>query len=248
MAGYAAAFGLGTTVGPSVGALAARLGPIAPLIVVAGAGAIAGLLIWRFVPEATPPRERAPRPPLRVLDPRLRATLAFGVLSGIVTATQLQFIGFYTIDELGLGAEAGTAATGIVLTCGALASLFAQVVLIRRFKPSPRRMMRAAPPLILAGFAAIVLADTLPLLALGAALSGVGFGLSYPAFNADASLKVGGEEQGGAAGLAAAAGASGFVLSPPLGSLLYGWSHQAPFLFGILIAIVMALIAWTRRA
>ena len=248
MAGYAAAFGIGTTAGPSLGALGGRLGPVMPLVMVAVTGAAAVVLIWRFVPEATAPREREAAPKLALRDERLRTPLAYGLLSGIVTALQLQFIGFTTIDTLGLGEADGAAATGAVLTAGSAAALFSQLVLVRKLRPSTRRMMRAAPVFVILGFAVIAAASSLPAFVLGVAVSGLGLGMSYPAFNADASLRVERSEQGGAAGLAAAAGASGFIIAPVLGSALYALSPDAPFALGIALAGGMALIAWVRHA
>ena len=247
MAGYAAAFGTGTVVGPAIGGLGAVLGPVLPLLVVAATGAVSALLIWRFVPEATPPQARSDKAALRLTDPRLRTTLAYGLLSGIVTALQLQFIGFYTIDTLGLGTAEGAAATGVVLTGGAVASLAAQLT-VRFLRATTRRLMRVAPLLMLAGFVVITLGPSLPVIALGTVISGFGLGASYPAFNADASLRVDTDEQGGAAGLAAAAGASGFAVVPVIGSAAYQAAPDGPFLLGLVAASVMAVLAWFRRA
>ena len=247
LSGYAAAFGTGTVVGPSIGGLSAVTGPVVPLLVVALTGVVSALLIWRFVPEATPPRAQSGRAALGPLDPRLRTTLAYALLSGIVTATQLQFVGFYAIDTLGLGVAEGAAAVGVILTTAAIASLAAQVTLRFR-RPTPRRLMRLAPILVLIGFTVIVVGASVPVIALGAMIAGLGLGMSYPAFNADASLRVGADEQGGAAGLAAAAGASGFVLVPFVGSAAYAASLDGPFVLGILAALVMAGLAWFRRA
>ena len=247
LSGYAAAFGTGTVVGPSIGGLSGVIGPVAPLLIVAGAGVLSALLIWRFVPEATPPQARSERAALTALDPRLRTTLAYGLLSGIVTATQIQFLGFYIIDTLGLGEADGAAAIGVVLTAAAVATLAAQVS-VRFARPTPRRLMRLAPLLVLLGFGGIIIANSVPTIALGAMVSGLGLGLSYPGFNADASLRVGTDEQGGAAGLAAAAGASGFVVVPFVGSAAYKASLDGPFVLGIAAALVMVGLAWLRRA
>ena len=248
LAGYAAAFGTGTVVGPSIGGLSAVAGPMVPLLIVAATGILSALLIWRFVPEATPPQAREGRRALGPLDPRLRTTLAFGLLSGIVTATQLQFVGFYTIDTLALSEAEGAAAVGFVLTAAAVASLAAQLLIVRVLRFPPKRLMRIAPLLVIAGFGGIVAGGSVAMIALGATISGLGLGMSYPAFNADASLRVGTGEQGGAAGLAAAAGASGFVLVPFIGSAAYGAALPGPFLLGIGAALVMAGLAWFRRA
>ena len=263
LAGFAAAFGIGTSLGPAMGALGGLVGPVGPLVLVAGAGLLSLVLIWRFVPEATKPSARARPVPLKITDQRLRRVLSYGLLSGIVTAMQLQFIGFYLIDTLGLdGAppfvltvlgrafafEASAIVVGAGLTLGALASLFAQVVLVRGFKPSPRRMMRTAPVLVAIGFVLIAAGPNFAVIALGLAASGTGLGLSYPAFNAAASLSVGTEDQGGAAGLATAAGASGFILAPVIGSALYGIGPDWPFLVGIGICAAMAVISWSKHA
>lgn len=257
LAGFAAAFGIGTTMGPALGILGTLLGPLGPLILVALVGVLALGLIWRFVPEATQPQARLRPAPLKITDERLRRVLSYGLLSGIVTAMQLQFIGFYLIDTLGLDEaplRAGSFAFGanaVVsagLTLGAGAALFAQMVIVRVLKPSPRAMMRAAPVLVAAGFALIAAGLGFWIIALGLIVSGMGLGISYPAFNAAASLSVGAEDQGGAAGLATAAGASGFVLAPVIGSSLYAIGPDWPFLVGIVICAAMAVISWSRYA
>lgn len=247
LAGFAAAFGIGTTAGPTLGAMSAHLGVLAPLVMVALAGLASFVLIWRFVPEATPPRLRGPRAKLSPFDPRLRATLAYGLLSGFVTAVQLQLIVFYLIDTLGLTQAEGLTIGGAALTISAAASLFAQLVLVQRLRPSPRRLMRSAPILCAIGFVIIASGDSFAVIAVGLVLSGLGTGMSYPAFNAAASLSVGQEEQGGAAGLATAAGASGFILAPLVASALYDGHPSWPFLLGAVVALAMAGIAWAAR-
>ena len=248
LAGFAAAFGIGTTAGPSLGALGATLGPVGPLVLVAGVGALAFVLIWRLVPEATPPRARERHEPLRITDQRLRRVLSYGLLSGIVTAMQLQFIGFYLIDTLALSEAEGVRVVGAGLTISAASSLFAQMVIVRLLKPSPKRMMRVAPLLVGAGFVLIAAGASFWVIAGGLVLSGLGLGLSFPAFNAAASLSVGAEDQGGAAGLATAAGASGFILAPVIGSALYAVGPDWPFVLGVGVCGAMALISWSRHA
>ena len=81
----------------------------------------------------------------------------------------------------------------------------------------------------------------------GMTLGGLGAGLAIPAFNAAASLAVEPDEQGSAIGLANAAGASGFIVSPIVGISLYGWLPQAPFIFTMGLAFLLLIFALTNK-
>ncbi|WP_337588811.1 MFS transporter [Parvularcula oceani] len=246
MSNYAAAYGLGAVAGPGIGAVGALVGALVPLILVAVVGAVAFVLIWRLLPEATPPAERRRSAvKLGALDERLRIVLLYGLLSGILNAVPLQVLGFYLLDTLDLAEDHALASVGTALMTMSAASLFAQLVLVRRLRPTPRGMMRTAPLLCAVGYVGVVLGGTLPLILAGLVFAGLGLGMSMPAFNAAASLSVTPEEQGGAAGLATAAGASGFIVAPVIAFTLYELTPHGPFLLGAGVALVMALLAWT---
>jgi hypothetical protein len=67
------------------------------------------------------------------------------------------------------------------------------------------------------------------------------------AFSAAASIAVGAREQGAAAGLVAAAQAGGFLVGPLLFAVLYQFAPASPFFVGIGIAVLLFLLALSRK-
>ena len=248
ISGFAAAFGLGAMLGPAFGAAASVIGPVAPFFAMA---ALAGLMvgaIFLFLPERSRPAEREARRNVKLTDHRLRAILTFGLIFGIVNAIPIQTIGFYFIDRLGYSTTQAPQYVGIGLTGSAMASLFAQLVVVQRFRIEPRLLMRIAPILLVLGHALIWLSSDFGPVVFGMVLGGLGAGLAFPGFNAAASLAVEADEQGGAIGLSGSAGASGFIISPLIAFGLYAVAPQAPYIFSTTLALFLLAYAWRSRA
>lgn len=226
MAAFSAAFGIGAMTGPAFAGALVAVDPLAPLYAVAAAATLSAAAVWRFLPERTPPRERTKSPRLSPFDPRIRAFLAYGVATGLVTAIPVQFIAFYMIDRMGLDNQSALESVGVALSAAAMAALFSQLVLVQRFNLSPSILMRTGPMLVCVGHAIIAATGALGPIVFGMMLSGLGAGMIMPGFIGGASLSVGGQEQGSAAGLSNAAGASGFIFAPLVGQSLY---MLAPF-------------------
>ena len=248
IASFSAAFGLGAMLGPGFGAAAAVLGPTAPFFAIAALAGVMSVAVFFFLPERTGPIERARGETVKLRDKRLRAFLIFGLGFGVVNAIPIQTIGFYFLDALGISTELAPQLVGVGLMGGAMASLFSQLVIVQRFRIPPRLLMRIAPALMIAGHLLIWTAPFLGTVIFGMVLSGFGAGLAVPGFNAAASLAVRSDEQGAAIGLANAAGASGFIVSPILSFSLYEISPQAPFMFTTALAIALWIFALTNRA
>ncbi|MBL4619189.1 MAG: MFS transporter [Marinicaulis sp.] len=248
IASFSAAFGLGAMLGPGFGAAAAIFGPVAPFFAMAGLAAIMSIAVFAFLPERTKPVQRAKRVKLKLTDPRLRPFLIFGLTFGIINAIPIQTIGFYFIDRLGFSTELAPQLVGVGLMGGAMASLFSQLVIVQRLRLAPKMLMRIAPPLIILGHILIWTTAHLGTVVFGMVLAGFGAGLAIPGYNAAASLAVRSDEQGGAIGLANAAGASGFIISPLIGFGLYALSPQAPYIFTMLLAVALWAFALNSRA
>lgn len=248
MAGFSAAFGLGAMLGPGFGAAAAAIGPVAPFFAMAALAALMSALVLGFLPERTPPAKRDRPRPVRLTDPRLRAFLVFGLVFGVINAIPIQTIGFYFIDVLGYSNEEAPQLVGVGLMGSAMASLFSQLVIVQRFRLAPRLLMRIAPGLMIAGHTLIWIAPFFGTVVFGMVIAGFGAGLAIPGFNAAASLAVRADEQGAAIGLANAAGASGFILSPLIGFSLYGLAPAAPFVFTGALAVALWIFALRSRS
>lgn len=248
MAAFSAAFGIGAMTGPAFAAALVAFDPLAPLYAVSAAAALSAFAVWRFLPEKTPPRERAQaRARLSPLDKRIRPFLAYGVATGLVTSIPVQFIAFYMIDRMGLERRQTLEYVGVALSASAMAALFAQLVLVQRFRLDPSLLMRMGPIVLCAGHAIVAISSALGPIVFGMMLSGLGAGMLMPGYIGGASLSVGGDEQGSAAGLSNAAGASGFIFAPIVGQALYQIAPSALFLGTAVIAAFCAIYAHVEK-
>ena len=248
IAGFSAAFGFGAMLGPGFGAAASVFGKTAPFFAIAAFALLMSVATLALLPERTAPTKRAPGPRLRPTDRRVAPFLIYGVAFGVINAIPIQTIAFYFIDALGFSTDIAPQLVGVGLMGGAMASLFSQLVIVQRLKLTPATLMRIAPALFVLGHLLIATLPHLGVVVFGMVLAGFGAGLAAPGFNAAASLAVRSEEQGAAIGLANAAGASGFIVSPLLSFWLYGLAPQAPYFFSMSLALVLFVYAWRSRA
>ena len=248
ISGFAAAFGFGAMLGPAFGAAASVIGPVAPFFAMAVLASFMAGAVFMFLPERSRPAEREARRGVKLTDARLRPILIFGLIFGVVNAIPIQTIGFYFIDALGFSTDQAPQYVGVGLTGSAMASLFAQLVIVQRFRLEPRLLMRIAPVLLALGHALIWMSSDFGPVVFGMVLGGLGAGLAFPGFNAAASLAVTADEQGGAMGLSGSAGASGFIISPMIAFGLYAIAPQAPYVFSMTLAIGLLVFAWKSRA
>ncbi|MBI1364496.1 MAG: MFS transporter [Alphaproteobacteria bacterium] len=245
---FSAAFGLGAMVGPGLGGAVTAIGPLAPLYAVAALAALMSAVIFFLLPEMTPPAPRAPRPHLKLSDARLRPFLIFGLAFGVVNAAPIQTTAFYFMDVLHLSPGEAPQYAGIGLMAAAMASLFAQVVLVQRFGLQPHLLMRIAPALLAIGHALVAVSSQFGPLVFGLVIAGLGAGMALPGFTGAAMLAVGPDEQGAAAGLANSASASGFIFSPVVAFALYSLAPQAPYvLTATLSAALLVFALWSGK-
>ena len=110
-----------------------------------------------------------------------------------------QTMGFRFQDALGLSAPETARVLGLAMMLSAGASLFAQGVVVQRFKLAPFDLLRLAIPLLIISFTIMALFQTQLMLTLAMGLQGFAMGMAGPAFMAGASLAVSSEEQGSVA-------------------------------------------------
>lgn len=244
-----AAFGLGTTAGPGVIAALAVMGKIAPLYFVAAVGAFSAFAIWRFLPERTRPVSKTQKKStLSWRDPRITPFLIFGVMMGTAGAFPIQTVAFFFMDVLSLDTAQAIQMAGVGLMTSSMAALFAQLVIVQRLKMDADQLLKWGIGIGFVSYILFVIGDTYGLIVFALLLSGLGFGLIRPGYAAAASLSVGKDEQGAAAGLTGGAGASGFIFAPLIGNALYEWEPRAPYVLGAVLMIVMAIyVAITPR-
>jgi MFS family permease len=228
------AFAFGTTFGPVIGSALTFLGLLAPFYFISGLAVASAAAIWFFLPERTRPITHALKTGrLKWYEPRMFPFMAFGLTLSLIGSIPIQTAGFFFQDVLHLTGKLTAAYTSIGLMASSMAALFAQFVIVQRFRFSART-------LTIAGIVTVVVSNLLFLIAfdfsnvvLALILSGLGFGMARPGFTSGASLAVAPHEQGAVAGLLNAAGAAGFIFGPLIG-WLYEFSPRVPYVFGAL--------------
>lgn len=254
LAGLTAAFALGQAFGPAIcAALAAKLGLVFPIWLVAVLAAGASFAIWRFLPERTPPKSERPRGEWResltlMSDRRLSAYLIYGFALSVVAGVTVQVFGLFTMDRLQAQGEQGAGLTAAGFMVNALALLATQMAVLPRLRLGPRGLMAWGAGLLALGVGVQIIADTLPALLVAQAVQGLGAGLARPGFTGGASVAVSPEEQGSAAGLVVAANGAGFVFSPLLGGVVYETiGMNAPLIITLVLLGAMFLFALRSR-
>ncbi len=247
IASFSAAFGFGAMLGPGFGAATSLLGRLIPFFAASALALVMAIAVFAFLPERTGPTQRKQGRRVKLRDERLTAFLIAALSFSVINAIPIQTIAFYFIDRLGYSTAEATHYVSIGLTASAMASLFAQLVIVQRLRLSPARLMRIAPALLMAGHLTILLSDHLWPVVFGMIAGGLGAGMAFPAVTAAASLAVEPDEQGGAIGLAGAATASGFIVSPAIAFSLYAQSPQAPFMLSTGLATLLLVFVWKSR-
>lgn len=253
LASLGSAFAMGAALGPALsGVLAAKIGPITPIFLVAGLSALASFAILRFLPES-----KAPELPLErkretswklALDRRVSGHLIYGFGLSLVGGTLQQTFTFYTMDRLKLDEQTTIVYASNGLMVGALALLMTQLGLLRILKLGARPLMALGATIMALAVLVQIWADSLNLLLVSQMLLGVGGGLARPGFSGGASLSVRQEEQGGLAGLVVAINGAGFVFSPLTGVTLYEIAGvHAPLWLAVALLIAMSLFALLSR-
>jgi MFS family permease len=233
------AFALGTTFGPVIGSKLTVFGLLAPFYFISALALASALAVWLFLPERTPPRVSAARKStLRWYEPRMLPFVAFGVILSAVASIPLQTIGFYFMAVLHADKIQAANLAGVGLMESSLAALFAQFVVVQRFRLSARVLTNLGLGFALASNLLFLVAARPEDVDLALVLAGLGFGMARPAFTSGASLSVAPHEQGPVAGLLGASGAAGFILGPVIGKL-FEISPYAPYIAGVLCVLGM---------
>jgi len=240
---------LGAILGPALSGLLVALGLLAPLYIASGVALLSALLLAITIRE--PDRQTAEhrsKERLKLLDRRYFPFILVGFSTFFAFSMMSQTIGFYFQDKFTLDARATAQAIGMGLMASSVMSLLAQTCLVRRRAMTPTRLLRTGLPILLVGYASLLVAGSIPLLIAAMAVLGLGLGLVAPGFTAGASLAVGPGEQGAVGGLISACPAAGFVLGPLLGTSLYQLKPTLPYLCAGLLMVPLLAYAWGIRA
>jgi MFS family permease len=264
IAALAAAFGMGTAIGPAIAPLfappptapkpLAAIGLSGPMIAFSLIAFGVLIWVWRGLPEVWPPKQVHPaprdetpgeKPPALWKDPNVQPFLIYGLLVASCQTAQYQTLGFLVIDTLKLPPLQAQSFTAAAMMSGAVAGMLAQWGLIKVFQMSPRMLMRWGALAAAVANLITAFAPNYFVVAAGFTLSSLGYGLARPGYSAGASLAVDQKDQARAAGAVAAVNGLNTVIAP-LFVLLYERSHPAPYLTNMVILVIM--LVYTFRA
>lgn len=242
-----AANNLGTITGPIVAGIFVSFSLLAPMVVASLATIAAGVWVALYLPESNVMKDSQHRTKLRYNDRRYRHFIiaTFGVF--LCFSSIQQTIGFTLQDSLGLDSAQTVIYTGTVLMISAICSVFAQMVLVQRWKLSPPQFIRRGTSAILAGMLVLLIMENLMGIVVGIGLMGVGLGLTMPNVFSGASLAVSPHDQGAISGLVASVPSMGFILGPVIAGSLYEIAPSYPHWFATLVIATTACWLWWKR-
>jgi MFS family permease len=211
-------------------------------------GLLSAAAIWLLLPERTRPHKREALKPLSWFDPRVFPFVVFSVVQGTAGSIPIQTVAFFIRDTLNSTTAETQQLAGVALMCSAIATLFAQFVLVQRFKLTTRFLIYAGIAIAILSNLLLMFAPNYGVIVFALMLSGLGFGMLRPGFAAAASLAVSQDEQGAIAGLTGGAGAAGFIFAPLVGNLLYAWHQPLPYALGAVLLIgLLAYVLFNTR-
>jgi multidrug resistance protein len=238
-----AAFGLGFTIGPALGALLSTVGPRTPFFVVAALSA--ANLAWAY---ARLPESRSATVATRVrggVRAMLRRPERRGVLVVSLVATAA-FVGVEATFALFAADRLGYAELGVGLLFAFIGIVAASVQggligpVVRRF--GERRVLVGGLTATAAGALGVALAGSLWLMLPALAVLAAGWGFAYSATLALASLTAAADEQGAVLGALGSVGGVGRILGPIAGAAAYQLvAPAAPLVLTAAVLLATAL-------
>ena len=249
VAAIGAAFGMGTIIGPGFAAVLAAVHLLAPFFAVAVFALCGAVAIAFFLPERQKPAvSRNDMPPLKITDKRIRLFLFLGVTVSTIGAAVMQVAAFFVMDTMQLTGQETAQVVGVGMMGMAMATLFAQLVIIPRINASVRALLVMGILITMLGISFLLFpVMNSALFAVSMTLQGLGSGLMRPAVAAGGSLAVEPEEQGAVAGFNSSTAAVGFVFVPLLLMPLYLYSPTAPFWVAFILSGLMLLTARSKQ-
>ena len=248
LARIGAANNLGSIAGPAVGGMLAAASLFAPFVLAVVSVGIAAVLSYRYLP-ATPARREATAAHYKValMDRRVLPWIVPGIAMFMGAAVVQQTLSFRIQDALALPPSQAAAAFGTTMMASAIAGLLAQSVIVQRVPLLPITWLLIGLPLIVAALGTMALLDSYAAFVVANVLMGFGMGFAGAGFSAGASLAVTAEEQGGVAGVSAAASSAGWIIGPLLGPGLYQVAAPLPFLVAAGLIAAVTVHAFVSR-
>ena len=253
--------GIGTMVGPAIGAFLATISLSAPVFATAAIAALIGLLSAAVLPESLKPENRSKELKLAELHPfkvisaafarkELRAVLIAFTLVSIPFAFFVNNVSVLALDAI----QWGPTQVGLLLSGVGVVDIIVQGALlgplVKRF--GERGVVIGGMVGQLIGcFGLALVASLLPLswlLASAGLMFAAGQGGMQAALEGVMSSSVGADEQGWLAGGMSSLGSAVQMTAPLLAGWLYGISHGAPYWLSVgLVALAAITLARSTR-
>lgn len=242
MALVAASGGIGTIVGPALGGVLAKLGPVVPMYTAAGLALVAAVLSGMKLAEPARHANMKVDTKVGLLDPRIFPyLLGWFVIFMVFTAVQV-ITAFYIEDRFGVTDRADVIdVASIALLSMAVVTLVVQIVVMQIWKLSPKFLLRTSFLVYAAVLTVFAYSDSLLMLYVSFAGMGLCFAMAAPGLNAAASLSVEPAEQGAVAGWLSSAPAFGMVFGPALGGAVYNIAPDLPMLGGAVLSVLVGV-------
>lgn len=240
-----AAFGVGFTVGPALGAVASRFGEAAPGLLAASLALANFVIAWRTLPESRVRR------PAELARRRIRLAGAPAAVLATAFTVTLAFTAMYVVFPLWcqevLGLSRGAVSALFVIV--GLVTLIVQGRLVGRLvaRFGERPVIAAGALSLAAGFALLPLAGGTPvrmlLLVTGIVVLTIGFSLATPGLAAHLSRITPDHRQGQALGALQSVSAMARIAGPPLAGVLGAAAGLGmPFVAAAIVALAAAAL------
>ena len=253
------AAGVGTILGPSLGASPAilnsafpslNISPISPMYVAIFLALCGIALIYFYLPEpqkhvSENKSETAKKVDVKPWDSRVWPYLTmwffffmFFTMSQLITT-------FYLTDHIGIvGADNLQRETGLTLISMAVTVIIMQAFVLQKYNFKPKYLLRLACPVFAGAMLILVLAGSMLPVYFAYVLFGVSFSFATPGITGSSSLSVNPEEQGTVAGYLASASILGMVIGPIAGTELFAMvSPTFPLLVAAIGLIGLSIFA-----
>lgn len=247
MARLGTANALGLVIGPAIAGWIAFYSLSLALYAAVTLPVLSLLAVWWRLPNGPPPgHDKHDGATTAWLDPRLRLAL-FTVFAAMLTVTVSQVaVGFFAIDRLNLTPAAGAKVAGLSLAAVGIGLMCSQALVMRWKTVRPVRWIALGAFIAAVGFGCMILVAVKWQLLLAYVVGAFGMGFIMPSFPALAANSVAKHEQGTAQGTVASVQGLGMVVGPMVGTLLYEWSPNAPYVLLAVVLLVLAVAALRR--
>jgi MFS family permease len=246
IAALSAGYGAGVMLGPAIAAALAPVSLAVPYYFISFLVLLAAGLASRLTVAEQPKQKRSGRR-LNVLDRRIVRFLLVAFALFLVLSMLQVVLGFIVYDKF----DPSTAAqrTGVLFMIVGLCALLSQVGLARSKDVSTFIALNMGLASLAAGLLLLAFGETIPVLAMGGALVGLGLGVGGPMASAACSLALDQDEQGSGAGFMDSARSAGSIVGPLIGGATYPLGREIPLFIGIAfsLGVIGLLVAWESR-